>query len=600
MTERALRWWEAHPVIVHAILVAAVALAASATSLTNGFAFDDIPIIEANPSVHELRAPWTHLRETYWGPSLGAGALYRPLAIFGYSLQWAVGGGSPFVFHLVNIALYVAVAVAALAMLRQLLPGAAAFVGALLFAAHPVHVEAVGNVVGQAELWVALAVVVSVTLYARERRHGALTRRTGAAILICYAGGLLFKEHGIVLPGLLLAIELYGRATTFTRQEGDWERARVLTLLLVLVAAVYLVARVRVLGGVTGSDTDWALRGLGVGARSLVMLGLVPEFARLLVWPARLYADYSPQLIQVHSQWSVAHLPGALLLAGVVALAIGLRRRALHVALGVTWFACTIALVSNVPFASGVLIAERTIFLPSLGLALVAGPMLAWPLTQWRGAALTAARTVVVSVLTVAVAHSAVRQRVWEDNATLFGTLVAEAPENFRGHFAVGEMYAIGGRFEAGDEAMQRSLALYPEFGPARLTRARILHFRGLCNEALPEYERVLAADPEVGLAKIGRAACLVDLGQLHAARQAAMDGLFVEGMEPAFQIIRRAADSLLMATDSADVRNRWKREGLPFDRTGRPVRIWVIRDVPTLKPIAGRMQETRPSAYPD
>ncbi|MEX2181293.1 MAG: tetratricopeptide repeat protein [Gemmatimonadaceae bacterium] len=599
MTDGRRAWWTAHPFALRAALVAAVALAASATSLTNGFAYDDVLIIETNPAVHDLRAPWAYFGETYWGPTRGTTALYRPLAILGYAVQWAIGDGSPLVFHAVNVLLYAAAAVVAFVLLSRLLSPVAALVGGVIFAAHPVHVEAVGNVVGQAELWVALGVLAALALYARARQTGPLTIGTGALIAGCFTAALFFKEHGIVLPALILALEWFGRATTFffVRQEGDWRRARTLALALGLIAALYVALRVAVLGEVTGTSPAWGLLGLSAGGRARVMLALAPEFARLLFWPARLYADYSPRLIAVVPDWSTAHLPGAALVAVTLAAAMAARRRAPIASFAVVWFACTIALVSNLLFASGVLIAERTLFLPSLAVSMVLGPLIAWPLTRWRGAALTAVRTTASALLLLAVVHSAVRQRMWEDNATLFGTLVAEAPANFRGHFAVGEMYSRGGRYDDGEAAFQRSLALHPEFGPARLAHARILHFRGLCREALPEYERVLAGDPTVGLALIGRTACLVDLRRLHDARRSALDGLFVEGMEPAFQAIRRATDSLLVATDSADARNRWWREGRPFDRTGLQPRVWVILDFPTLHDAAGRMQHARPSA---
>ena len=102
-------------------LVVAVAILASVTGLGNGFAYDDIPIIVENPMVGALHAPWEYLSDSYWGPSRG-NSLYRPLTVALFSLQWAVGGGSPFPFHLMNILLYAATAVAVLWLLRSLLP----------------------------------------------------------------------------------------------------------------------------------------------------------------------------------------------------------------------------------------------------------------------------------------------------------------------------------------------------------------------------------------------------------------------------------------------------------------------------------------------
>src|SRR3989304_4849260 len=93
------------------------------------------------------------------------------------SVQWVVGDGAPPVFPLVIVALYVAASVFVLWLALLCLPRGAAWVAAALFAVHPVHVEAVGNGVGQAELWTALVMVGATALYVRDRRQGLPRRR---------------------------------------------------------------------------------------------------------------------------------------------------------------------------------------------------------------------------------------------------------------------------------------------------------------------------------------------------------------------------------------------------------------------------------------
>src|SRR5690606_12783592 len=100
-------------------LVVLVALAAYATSLGNGYAYDDVWIIQNNARVHEL----SNLREiwltSYWpefGDELGA---YRPLTIFLFAVQWALAGGKPWIFHAINVALHAVVCVFVLFLLRR-------------------------------------------------------------------------------------------------------------------------------------------------------------------------------------------------------------------------------------------------------------------------------------------------------------------------------------------------------------------------------------------------------------------------------------------------------------------------------------------------
>src|SRR4029453_12824878 len=105
----------------------------------------------------------------------------------GYVLQWSAGGGAPWVFHLCSVVLYAALCTVMLALLLEMLRPVPAMIGASLFAVHPVHVEAVANVVGQSELLAALALVGACVLYVRARRAGAL----GAGALVSLS--LLFR-----------------------------------------------------------------------------------------------------------------------------------------------------------------------------------------------------------------------------------------------------------------------------------------------------------------------------------------------------------------------------------------------------------------------
>ena len=105
-----------------------------------------------------------------------------------------LGDGAPWVFHAVNIALYVCLAVAVLRLARAAMSETAAIVAAALFAVHPVHVEAVANVVALSELIAALAMVLAVTIYVERRRTGPLRGRDIAGLAALYAVACFAKE----------------------------------------------------------------------------------------------------------------------------------------------------------------------------------------------------------------------------------------------------------------------------------------------------------------------------------------------------------------------------------------------------------------------
>src|ERR1051325_975840 len=154
--------------LLPAIALVLIVLAASGTSLGNGFAYDDLLIIRDNQQIHRLADMAFDFVQGYW-PQEHGGALYRPLTLVLFSLQWAAGRGAPWVFHAVNVTLYAALTLGLFGLGRRILPTGAAWLGRARFALHPVHVEAVANVVGQGELTTALLVVLALQVYLDAR-----------------------------------------------------------------------------------------------------------------------------------------------------------------------------------------------------------------------------------------------------------------------------------------------------------------------------------------------------------------------------------------------------------------------------------------------
>ena len=551
MTDRApARAW------IPAAAIVALALAASLTGLGNDFTYDDRAIILENARVHSLDSWWGMFGEGYWPPPKSAD-VYRPLTILFFAVQWAAGGGAPAVFHAVSVLLYAAVCVAVLGVAREVLPKAprAAWTAAALFAVHPVHVEAVANVVGQAELLVALLCVAAVLLYLRAREHGTPGRGTIAALAAMYAGACLAKEHGFVLPALLAAAEI-----CLVRREEPWRRRlpalAPLALVLCAVGAAYLAARTAVLGGVAGGVSP-AFVGLPAADRVWTAVGVVPEWVRLFLWPARLSSDYSPQQALLREALDIGALPGlALLAAAALAIAATARRRPV-IAFGLLWVGIALAPVSNILVPTGVLLAERTLFLASAGAMLAVVAAASWVIDRRFDEALPRAvratiAAAVALLLVAGAARSALRQRVWKDNATLFAQTVLDAPLSYRAHWAWGErLFDLGRPGEAEREfriaiaLFDRDAALHAEFG-------RLYAERGFCAPAVPLLERALELAPMDVHARADLAACLVRLGRPVDARRHAVAGLSTREHDDAFRRIVALSDSLLAARDSA------------------------------------------------
>ena len=83
-----------------------------------------------------------------------------------------------------------------------------------------------------------------------------------------------------------------------------------------------------VVGELAGDLPAPGLAGTSLPDRVLIMLPVVPEYLRLLLFPARLSAEYSPNFLPASTGIGLRTLGGLLLLAVCVAAAVLLRRRA--------------------------------------------------------------------------------------------------------------------------------------------------------------------------------------------------------------------------------------------------------------------------------
>lgn len=516
------RWWLA------AACVAALALAASANSIVNGFAYDDIYTIVRDGRAHTMRAWWTELTTTYWHMAWG-GDGYRPMTRLVFRAAWMIGDGSPMAFHAMNILVHLAGSVAVFWLAGAILPFAAAWIAAALYAVHPVHTEAIANSVGIAELFVLLLFVLATGLYVHGRRAGPVSAKRWIAIGTLYAFACFFKEHAIVFPAILLFAELLvvpDRAPVRHRVRA----LRLPLLALILVAVGFLWARSNVVDSVSGfiPAIPFQTLKLSTANRILTMIGAAPEWYRLLLWPQRLLIDYTPPYIDIAEGPSIRQLPGALLLVGTFGLAIACWRRSPVTSFGIFWIAITLLPASNFLVPSGVLLAERTLMLPSVGAMIAIGSAIPWlyeRLEQHRIARAGAAAVVVV-LIGLGIARSAARNRVWRSNETLLRQSVRDAPQSYRTHWLLGNYLVETKRADEGVLYLERGFRLFPYDPILPYVLADRLRLRGHCEPAIVLYRWAFELAESLRYRQLGLSICLLQMLRLDEARSVALDAL--------------------------------------------------------------------------
>jgi tetratricopeptide (TPR) repeat protein len=467
-------------------------------TLGHDFVFDDRGVIEANPLMQDVRDLPKLVAAPYWNAPQHSRTLYRPLTSVSLALDRAVSGSRPAWFHAVNLALHVLATLLVAGLALELLPGrpVGAAVAGALFAVHPVHVEAVAGIVGRAEILAAIGVLLTIACHRR-----ALQASSGRPLLWAGAawaaalGGMLAKESAIVTPlVVLLAERLMPGAGTPPRG-----RRLMLHAGYGIAAIGYLGARAAVLGTIGIGQpipfVDNPAASAGPFAGRLTGLGTLARYARLLLWPDRLSADYSyDQIPVIHSLLDPLAVLGLLILVAVVPGGLWLARRAPAFAFSLLFMAASAGLTTNVVLFIGTLLAERLMYLPSVGLCLLAG--LAVGKAMGPKARRLAIGAATVAVLLLA-GRSWARVPDWKDDFSLYSSAARVSPRSARIRYNLGNGYLKSGRYADAESNYREALRIYPEFQDARVNLGMALLQLGRPQDALALLEGAARLDPK-------------------------------------------------------------------------------------------------------
>lgn len=495
--------------------VALVAWGSHANTLSHGFVSDDRPYVVDNPAV---RGPGSlrHVSPSWWKAARTEqriGGFYRPLPILTFRLDR--GGAAPHEaldpapFHRTNVLLHALAAVLAWWLARRLARSdTAALVGGLLFAAHPVHSEAVAWVSGRAELLAATSALACLAIAAGLSDAPARRRPwlvAAAALLLVLA---LSSKEGAVALAPILWLLIRSRSGLRSLAASGILLAFAWGLCAAHVALVWWV-RAGVPAGGLGSFVDNPLWAEPWAVRAGTALAVLARGAGLLVWPASLSADYSHRSIPI-ARWILE--PAPLMGLAVFALLAWAAARCLRGRDGLS-FPLALALLawlpaSNLIVRTGTILGERLLYFPSAGLCLAAGVAGARLSARSR----LAHRAVLAATLALTLAglaRTVARNRVWKDEETLLRATLAAHPENVKALRALGSL--LGRRGERGEalRLLDRALEVHPGYAQGHADRGACLIEAGRIAEAEAALRKALELHP-------GQAAVWSNLGVCH------------------------------------------------------------------------------------
>ena len=434
-----------HNVRLYYFILFAFAGLLYANTLHHGFVLDDDVVLSQNSYVQQgiggIPAIFSHdsfagFGKVGEGQSLLEGGRYRPLSIAFFALIYSFSGLNPFPYHLFNVLLY---GLAGLMVFKWILllfkletnVKWIALATSMLFIAHPLHTEVVANCKSADEI---LALLFGIgALFGMVKSVDTKSVWWMILSFVFMLTACLAKENAITFL-LVAPLTLW----FFRKTKIAVLAAQVLPI--IAGGLVFLLIRHAVIGsqptGLVMHDPlnnpflEWTGNAWILCSSATKAATIIYTFGRsvsLLIFPYPLTHDYYPFHIQLQSfsgplVW-VSFIV-LLLMMGFGLWSILNMRKAGY---GLLFFLITVSITSNVFFPVGVFMAERFLFLPSLGVLLalvVYGFQLAGPNKQRPVLFVLGGVTVLFSILTL------LRNPAWKDNETLLRTDIVHSPNS--------------------------------------------------------------------------------------------------------------------------------------------------------------------------
>ena len=450
------------------MLPALVAAALYVPALQYGFVWDDGTVVASR------------------GREIAAG--FHPAVTALFRLEWLAGIGSPAFYHFTSLVLHAI----ATWLFFHVIRGAGARTGvalgaSLLFAAHPIHTEAVAYVSGRPDL---LATVCALGALALARSApvcapgGCRSWRVWPAYALL-AVAVLADEVALVTPLLLVGLDRWGspRVPTRGRATVYWGFAA--------VAAAGLLARIG--AGALRLNETHELLAPGAGVWGAILAAY--ETLRALVVPYPL--DAMRTLTTAEAASATLRIQAIAAIAAL-ALFVAWRRRDPLARAGALLLALPLVPALPIPPFQGAYVEERAAYFASVGFCFLAGS--AYAALGSRGSGRVAAIAIAVVIAGAAGALTLARVPVWSSNVTLLTDAVNRDPSDPAPLLALADQYLADQRFAAALASVDRAIAIDSTNAGVYHKRTVLLSGLGKVVEAVVAARRAVALQPDVDI----------------------------------------------------------------------------------------------------
>lgn len=456
-------------------------------SLAGDFVLDDAFTIVNHPLIKSLTTIPKLFASNYWGDLYPTG-LYRPLTSLTYAFNYAIAGLDPWGYHLVNLLLHAFNSLVIYWLVKRYTSkDTLALFTALVFTVHPIHTEAVSNISGRAELLTATFALLSWASYYLSKENF----RYYLLSLLFYFFSLIAKESGITLIGVLMLSDIC----------KYWPSLPTKKLLkgysgYLAVAGVYIAIRIYILNNLGMPDTWVYWRGIDFSTRFYTMSLAFIKYFQLLIWPSDLVGDYDFSQIPKTSSPNLWVISSLLIILIVLSIGIYLLWKERLTAFAILFFFVTISIVSNIAIPTGIIMAERLLYFPSISICLLLATGLYWLYSKENKLKYLA--IFFLSIIIIAsVIRTYYRNIDWLSSRNYTESLVRVAPRNIKGLGSMALTYAAEGKYLEAETLLLKAIEIAPDKATPKGMLGHVYYLQGHYDKAIPLIKKAIEIFPD-------------------------------------------------------------------------------------------------------
>ncbi len=313
--------------------------------------------------------------------NLVQGSRYRPLSIATFAMEYSLWGANPAISHVINAVLYGLTCILLFLVLSLLFSSykskfwflSIPFVASLLYAIHPLHIEAVANIKGRDEIMAMIFSLWSMWFFIKSMSSSRWLN-IGLSALLFFVG-LMAKENTITFLAII-------PAGVYFFKQFSWKDLIIKTSILLGVTILYIIIRTSVIGFLLDSGTPITdvmnnpFAEMNTSNKMATIFYTLGIYFKLSFFPHPLTHDYYPYHIPIMN-WSDMGSLGSLLLyigLGIYTL-IGIFKKWVSAYALFVYFAA-LSIVSNIFVGVGTFMNERFLFMASMGTCILAAHIL--------------------------------------------------------------------------------------------------------------------------------------------------------------------------------------------------------------------------------